>query len=110
MSEKEVNDFKEIKKIQEVIEYQSNSIVSKALIDRKAGNITFFAFDKGQKLSEHTAPYDAFVYIIEGNAEVIISNKSYSLSSGEFIVMPANEPHGINANEPFKMMLVMIKD
>lgn len=85
------------------------SIVSRTLIDKKAGTVTFFAFDEGQGLSEHVAPYDALVCILDGEAEVVISGKTYHLDEGEMILMPANKPHALKATKKFKMMLVMIK-
>ena len=95
--------------LKELVEYQDDSVVSKTLIDKETGTVTLFAFDKEQGLSEHTAPYDALVYIIDGAAEVTISGKINKLTAGEMIVMPANEPHTLKATEKFKMMLVMIK-
>jgi quercetin dioxygenase-like cupin family protein len=92
-----------------LIDYQEGSVVSRTLIDKNVGTLTLFAFDEGQGLSEHTAPFDAFVYIIDGEAEVLISNKAYSVGTGEMIIMPANEPHSLKAPEKFKMMLVMIR-
>ena len=90
-------------------EYQDSSVVSKTLIDKKVGTITLFSFDKGQGLSEHTAPFDAFVYIVDGEAEITISGEAHSVKKGEMIIMPANEPHALNAKEKFKMLLVMIR-
>lgn len=90
-------------------EYQSGSVVSKSLLAKKTGNITLFAFDKGEGLSEHTAPFDAFVHILDGVAEITISGKKSILKSGEMIIMPANTPHALKAIEPFKMLLIMIK-
>ncbi|MFC2069855.1 cupin domain-containing protein [Chloroflexota bacterium] len=92
-----------------LIEYQQDSVVSKTVIDKQTGTVTLFAFDEGQGLSEHTAPYDAMVYIVDGKAEVTISGKVNKLEEGEMIIMPANEPHALGALEKFKMMLVMIK-
>jgi len=92
-----------------LIDYQEGSVVSRTLIDKNVGTLTLFAFDEGQGLSEHTAPFDAFVYIIDGEAEVLISNKAYSVGTGEMIIMPANETHSLKALEKFKMMLVMIR-
>jgi len=92
-----------------LIDYQEGSVVSRTLIDKNVGTLTLFAFDEGQGLSEHTAPFDAFVYIIDGEAEVLISNKAYSVGTSEMIIMPANEPHSLKALEKFKMMLVMIR-
>ena len=93
----------------EIIEYQEGSIVSKMLINKDAGSVTFFAFDEKQKLSEHTAPFDALVQVLDGEAEISISGKKYSLKQGDFIIMPANKPHALTANKRFKMMLIMIK-
>lgn len=98
-----------VEKLAEMVEYQAGSIVSKTLMDKPTGTVTLFAFGKGEGLSEHTAPFDAMVYIVDGQAEVTISGKPYQLAAGETIIMPAGEPHALNAPEPFKMMLVMIK-
>ncbi len=92
------------------VEYSENGIVSKRILEKKTGNVSLFSFDKGQKLSEHTAPFDAMIQIIEGIAEVIINGNPYQLKAGESIIMPANNPHAVNAVERFKMMLTMIKD
>jgi quercetin dioxygenase-like cupin family protein len=93
----------------EMIAYQDDSVVSKEIIKKDTGTVTLFAFDKGQGLSEHTAPFDAMVQVLDGAADIRISGKEYAVSKGEFIIMPANEPHALNADIPFKMMLVMIK-
>ena len=95
--------------LEALIDYQKGSVVSKTLIDKDVGTITLFAFDKGQGLSEHTAPYDALVYIVDGNVKITISRKDYILEKGEFIVMPANDPHALKAIERYKMMLIMIR-
>ena len=92
-----------------LIDYQEGSVVSRTLIDKKVGTLTLFAFDEGQGLSEHTAPFDAFVYILDGEAEVVISSKTHNVNTGEMIIMPAKEPHSLKALEKFKMMLVMIR-
>lgn len=92
-----------------LIAYQEGSVVSRTIVDKKTGTITLFAFDKEQGLSEHTAPYDAFVYVVEGEAEVTISGKSLPVKQGEFVIMPANEPHSLRATQRFKMTLVMIR-
>jgi quercetin dioxygenase-like cupin family protein len=92
-----------------LIDYQEGSVVSRTLIDKTAGTVTVFAFDKGQGLSEHTAPFDALAYILDGGAEITISGKPLHLKTGEMTIMPANEPHALKAEEKFKMMLVMIK-
>ena len=98
-----------VQNLKGLVEYQGDSVVSKTLIDKQAGTVTLFAFDKEQGLSEHTAPYDALVYIVDGTAEVTISGKTHHLVEGEMIVIPANEPHALKATEKFKMVLVMIK-
>jgi quercetin dioxygenase-like cupin family protein len=92
-----------------LLSYQNGSVVSRTLIDRKVGTITLFSFDAGQGLSEHTVPFDAFVQVVDGAAEVTIDGKSHRVSAGEFIIMPANIPHSLKAVEKFKMMLVMIR-
>lgn len=91
------------------VEYSENGIISKRVLDKTVGNITLFSFDAGQRLSEHTAPFDAFVQVIEGQAEVIINGQPHKLTAGESIIMPANIPHAVNAVERFKMLLTMIK-
>jgi quercetin dioxygenase-like cupin family protein len=93
-----------------LIDYQEGSVVSRTIIDKEAGTITLFAFDEGEGLSEHTAPYDALVYIIDGEAEVTISGKPVRLKTGEMTIMPANEPHALSAVTKFKMLLVMIRE
>ena len=91
------------------ISYEKGSIVSKELIKKEAGTVTLFSFDKGQGLSEHTAPFDALVYIMDGQVEIHIAGKAYLLKTGEMIIMPANKPHALKAIDRFKMLLVMIK-
>jgi len=98
-----------IYKLTEAIEYQAGSVVSKQVIKKSTGNITLFAFDLGEGLSEHTAPFDAFVQILDGKAKITIGGKPYNLSTGEFVIMPAGISHALKAVEKFKMMLVMIK-
>ena len=95
--------------IANLVDYQEGSIVSRTLIDKSAGTITLFAFDKEQGLSEHMAPFDALVYILDGEAIVTISGKSLNVNQGEMVIMPANKPHALRAISRFKMMLVMIK-
>lgn len=95
--------------INQIIQFQDGSVVSKEIVNKPTGTITLFAFDKGQGLSEHTAPYDALVIIIEGVAEITISGMKHKVKSGEMLLMPANSPHTLKAIEPFKMMLIMIK-
>jgi quercetin dioxygenase-like cupin family protein len=91
------------------IDYTDNATVSKMVLKKQTGNITLFAFDAGQSLSEHSAPFDAFVLVTEGKGRIIIDKKDHDLSAGQFIVMPANIPHAVQAPEKFKMMLVMVK-
>lgn len=100
---------KEGLKIAGLIEVQGKSVVSKTIINRPTGTVTLFGFDRGEKLSEHTAPFDALVSIIEGEMKIFIEGKPFSLSAGEMIIMPANRPHALEAISPCKMMLVMIK-
>jgi quercetin dioxygenase-like cupin family protein len=92
-----------------LIEYQEAAVVSRTLIDKEAGTITLFAFDQNQGLSEHTAPYDALVQIIDGEAEIAISGKTHHLEEGEMIIIPAKHPHSLRASERFKMLLTMIR-
>jgi len=99
----------EILDINTLLDYQESSVVSRMLINKKIGTVTLFSFDKGEGLSEHTAPFDALVYVFDGKAEIIISKTSYILEKGHMITMPANESHALNALEQFKMMLIMVK-
>lgn len=92
-----------------LIRYSDDSIVSKTIVDTPAGTITLFAFDEGQKLSEHTAPYNAVVQIIEGTAKLTIGGKNVTVPAGHVIIMSANVPHAVNAEEKFKMLLTMIR-
>ena len=92
-----------------LVAYQEGSVVSRTIIDRESGTVTLFAFARGQGLSEHTAPYNALIYILDGKAEVIISGESSILNSGEAIILPAGEPHAVKAPQDFKMLLVMIR-
>lgn len=94
----------------DMVEYQDGSVVSREIVSSKKGSITMFAFDKGQGLSEHTAPFDATVYVLEGDAKIMISGEEYNLKTGEMIIMPSNEPHALKAEERFKMLLIMIRD
>lgn len=96
-------------KLAELADYQEGSVVSRTLIDKKAGTVTLFAFDEAQGLSEHTAPYDATVCLLEGNAEIGISGKAQTVRGGEVIILPANEPHALKALTKFKMLLIMIR-
>jgi quercetin dioxygenase-like cupin family protein len=91
------------------VEYAAGSVVSKTLIKKDIGNITLFAFDSGQGLSEHTAPFDAVVYILDGEAKITLGGQAQKVSAGEMLIMPANVPHALMAETPFKMLLVMIR-
>jgi quercetin dioxygenase-like cupin family protein len=91
------------------VQYQAGAVVSRTLIDKKIGTLTLFAFDDGQGLSEHTAPYDAFVQIVDGAADITIGGKDHRVKAGEMIIMPANVPHALRAVGRFKMLLVMIR-
>jgi quercetin dioxygenase-like cupin family protein len=91
------------------IEYQTGAVVSKTLLQQPTGTITLFAFDQGQGLSEHSAPFDATVVILDGAAEIKIAGVVHQVKAGEMIIMPANEPHALDAVEKFKMLLIMIK-
>lgn len=101
-------DLKPISLVNE-LDYQKDAIVSKTMIDKKTGTVTLFAFDQGQGLSEHTAPFDALVQVLEGEVDIKISGKSFHLKQGEIITMPANEPHALTAVKRFKMLLTMIR-
>ena len=92
-----------------LVEYQEDAIVSRVILKGETGNVTLFAFDQGQELSEHTAPFDALVHVLEGEAEIRISGQPYVLKAGEAIIMPAKEPHALKANKKFKMILTMIR-
>jgi quercetin dioxygenase-like cupin family protein len=92
-----------------LIDYQEGSVVSRTIIEKDAGNVTLFAFDEGQGLSEHTAPYDAMVQVLDGEVKVTISGKTVLLKEGEMTIMPANQPHALSAVTRFKMLLTMIR-
>ncbi len=92
-----------------MVEYQADAVVSKTIVKKGTGTVTLFAFDAGQGLSEHTAPFDAMVQVLDGEVEITISGKPYRVKQGEFIVMPANEPHALKGVSQFKMMLIMIR-
>lgn len=93
----------------DLLTYQEGAVVSRTLIDKKAGTVTIFAFDEGQGLSEHAAPYDAMLQVLDGHVEVLISSQPFHLREGEMIVLPANKPHALRALTAFKMMLTMIR-
>tara|TARA_B100000315_G_scaffold71082_2_gene64805 strand:- start:9296 stop:9613 length:318 start_codon:yes stop_codon:yes gene_type:complete len=98
-----------VSNINDLVEYQSESVVSKTLIKGEKGSITLFAFEQGQGLSEHTAPFDAFVHVTDGEAEVTVAQESQVVQAGQMIILPANEPHALQAVVPFKMVLVMVR-
>ena len=100
----------EILHMAELVNYQDGSVVSRQITKADAGNITLFAFDKDQELSEHTAPFDALAHILDGSAEIKISGKVFNLGTGDAIIMPANEPHALKALTHFKMLLTMIRN
>ena len=89
--------------------YQEAAVVSRTLLKRAGGTITLFAFDEGQSLSEHTAPFDAVAYVLDGEAEIIIAGTPLKVPAGEMVLMPANQPHAVNARTRFKMLLTMIR-
>ena len=93
----------------DLVSYQDDAVVSKTLIKKETGTVTLFAFGQGQGLSEHTAPFDAMVNVLDGQAEALISGKPYIVKKGEMIILPAGEPHAINAVTKFKMMLIMVR-
>ena len=99
----------EVKLLSELLQYQESSIVSRVLLKNKGGTVTLFAFDQGEGLSEHTAPFEALVFVVDGKAEVEIAGEVYSVGQGETITLPANIPHAVRAATRFKMLLTMIR-
>ena len=99
----------QVLKFVDLIDYQDGSVASRTVIDKKIGTVTVFAFDKGEGLSEHIAPFDALVNVIDGEAEIVISGNPLRVKTGEMVIMPANEPHSLRAVEKFKMVLVMMR-
>jgi quercetin dioxygenase-like cupin family protein len=109
MTEKKQENLKEtVLDLKGLVTYQDGAVVSRMVVYQPAGTITLFAFDQGEGLSEHTAPYDAIVTVIEGEAEIIIAGREFHLATGQMIIMPANVPHAVKAVQRFKMMLTMI--
>lgn len=102
------NDLKS-NSLVDMVDYQKETVVSKTIIEKKTGTVTLFAFDQGQGLSEHTAPFDALVQVLDGEVEIKISGNPFHLKQGEMIIMPANKPHALKAVRQFKMLLTMIK-
>jgi quercetin dioxygenase-like cupin family protein len=119
MQEKKMEDNKEkeskenlasqVINLADFADYQEDSVVSRAIIDKNAGTVTFFAFDEGQGLSEHTTPYEAMIYLVEGEAGIVVADEPYHLKAGQMIIMPANQPHAVKAIKKFKMILTMVK-
>ena len=103
------NFISQANNLESLMDYQTDSVVSKTIIGKKAGTVTMFAFDKDQGLSEHTAPYDAMVYMVDGEAQITISGKAVIVKKGEMVILPANEPHALEALSKYKMLLIMIK-
>lgn len=99
----------QVKALKQLVDYQEGTIVSRTLIDKTTGTVTLFAFAEGQGLSEHTAPFDALVSVLDGEVQITVSGTPYVLKTGEMIIMPAGEPHALKAISPFKMMLTMIR-
>ena len=99
----------QVAELADLVGYQDGSVVSREIISKKTGTVTLFAFDQGQGLSEHTAPFDALVYVFDGEAEIVISGKPLRVKQGETVIMPANQPHALKAIKKFKMMLTMIR-
>ena len=99
----------EASRLLELVNYQDGAVVSRTLVHRATGTVTLFAFDEGQGLSEHTAPFDALAHVLEGSAEIVVSGKPLLTKAGEAVLMPANQPHSLKAITRFKMLLTMIR-
>ncbi len=106
---KDINSIAGVQNMENLVEYQQGAVVSRTIIKKEAGTVTLFAFDKDEQLSEHTAPFDALVYILEGKAHIFIDKKMNELCRGQMIIMPADQPHSLKAAERFKMFLILIK-
>lgn len=109
MSSEQTNTGTEPIELVRFIDYSDGAVVSKTILEKKTGTITLFAFDKGQKLSEHTAPFDAVVHVLDGAVELVIGGKPIRAEAGSLVIMPAHVPHAVNAVERFKMLLTMIR-
>ena len=103
------NSTAQVSRVVDMVGYQDGAVVSRTVLKQPAGNVTLFAFDAGQELSEHTAPYDALVQVLDGEAAITIAGRPHRLRAGDMIVMPANQPHAVKAASRFKMMLTMIR-
>lgn len=106
---KSIFEHSSIFRFTEKVDYSAEGIVSKQVLDKPVGNVTLFAFDKDQRLSTHSAPFDAMVQVMEGTAEIVINDQPFTLNTGDTIIMPAGIPHAVKATEKFKMVLTMIK-
>jgi quercetin dioxygenase-like cupin family protein len=95
--------------LKELVSYQHGSVVSREIISKSTGTVTLFAFDEGQGLSEHTAPFDALVYVLDGETEITIAGRPVHAAAGDMVIMPANQPHALKATKRFRMMLVMVR-
>jgi len=104
-----MSDEPEVRRIVDLVSYQDGAVVSRIVVKRESGSVTLFAFDTGQELSEHTAPYDALVQILDGEAAITIAGRPHRLSAGEMILLPAHQPHAVQAVSRFKMLLTMIR-
>ena len=109
MTEREIDNGPKVQKLRDLVGYQDSSVVSREIIRKSTGTVTLFAFDEGQGLSEHIAPFDALVNVVDGEVEITISGKPYHLNQGDFVILPAGEPHALKALSKFKMLLVMIR-
>jgi quercetin dioxygenase-like cupin family protein len=105
----DVSIYSQVRSMAGLVDYQPGAVVSRQVIAKPTGTVTLFAFDKGEGLSEHTAPFDALVQVLEGEAEITISKRPLHVKAGEAVIMPANEPHGLKALDRFKMLLVMVR-
>ena len=104
-----MSDQPEVSRVVDLVSYQAGAVVSRIIVKRETGNVTLFAFDAGQELSEHTAPYDALVQVLDGEAEIAVASRPYRVRTGEMILMPAHQPHALKAVARFKMLLTMIR-
>lgn len=104
-----MSDEPEVRRIVDLVSYQDGAVVSRIVVKRETGSVTLFAFDAGQELSEHTAPYDALVQILDGEAAITVAGRPYRLGAGEMILLPAHQPHALQAVSRFKMLLTMIR-
>ncbi len=104
-----MGDRSEVSRVVDLVSYQDGAVVSRTVIKREAGNVTLFAFDAGQELSEHTTPYDALVQVVDGEAAITVAGRSYRVRAGDMILMPAHQPHALKAVSRFKMLLTMIR-